>query len=91
MSKIKLTVSVILTLGAIVLVSIAERRLNLPQSVSLGILMLSTQVLTYPIIEWWYEKRDRKIAFKKWALGAVVSSVTAVFIHIVIIRLIGTS
>lgn len=91
MSKIKLTVSLISTLGAIALISIAERRLGLTQSVSLGILMLSTQVLTYPIIEWWYEKRNRKIAFKKWALGAVVSSVTAVFVHTILIRLIGTS
>jgi hypothetical protein len=91
MSQVKLIGSMLLALSAIVLVVIAERRLGLPQSVSFGILMLSTQVLTYPVVEWWYEKRGRKITFKKWALGAVVSSLTAALIHTILVRVIGTS
>ncbi len=89
MVKLKLVGSVVLALVAIALVAFAERRFHLPQSVSFGALMLLTQVLVYPVVEWWYEKRDRRITFKKWAQGAIVSSVSAALIYTMFVRFFG--
>jgi uncharacterized membrane protein YjfL (UPF0719 family) len=91
MRKMTVIGSVVLALFAIAFVSAAERTLRLPQSVSFAVLLLLTQVLTYPVVEWWYERRGRRIAFRKWALGALVSSVTAALIHTLIVRAAGTS
>ncbi len=63
-----------------------ESRSSLPSSILPGITMFLVMLLTYPGAKGW-NGTNRNLTFKKWALGALIASITSAAL-VAIIRLL---